>query len=98
MSLAPSRRALAALTVATTLSLSMPGIAQALPSPDREEPRGFLQQILAGPAGWVQSFLILWEANGSGLDPDGAPTNQADPTAGQADSDAGSSLDPSGRT
>lgn len=96
MSLVPSFRALAVLTLAATLSA--PAIAQPLPSPAREEPGGFLQQILAGPAGWVQSFLILWEANGSGLDPDGAPTNQDDPTAGQADSDAGSGLDPNGRT
>lgn len=98
MSLAPSRRVLAALTVAATLSLSLPGIVQALPSPDREEPRSFLQQIFDGPARWAQPLLTLWGASGSGLDPSGAPTNQDDATDGQADSDAGSSLDPSGRT
>ena len=98
MSLAPSRRVLAALTVAATLSLSLPGIAQALPSPDREEPRSFLQQILEGPTRWVQPLVSLWGAVGCELDPSGAPRIQGDPTEGQADSDAGSSLDPDGRT
>lgn len=91
MSLAPSRRVLATLTVAATLSLSLPGMAQALPSPDREEPRSFLQQISNAPAGWVQSFLTLWGASGdagSSLDPDGH----------HAAGDNGSGLDPDGRT
>lgn len=96
MSLVPSCRALAVLALAATLS--SPAIARPMPSPDREEPRSFLQQVLDGPAGWVRPLATLWGASGSGLDPSGAPTNQGDPTDGQADSDAGSSLDPSGRT
>lgn len=89
MSLVPSRRGLA-LALAATLFLSLPGLAQALPSSEREEPRSFLQQIFDGPAEWVKS---LWEAVGCQLDPNGAPTSQS-----PSDGDAGSSLDPDGRT
>lgn len=97
MSLVPSRRGLA-LVLAATLFLSLPGLAQALPSPEREEPRSFLQQIFDGPTGWVQSLVSLWGAAGCQLDPDGAPKSQGDPTDGQADTDNGSGLDPDGRT
>lgn len=101
MSLVPSCRALAALTLAATLSA--PASAQPLPSADREEPRSSLQQILDGPAGWVRTLVTLWGASGSSLDPSGASANTdggptLDPDGNHSTGDNGSGLDPDGRT
>lgn len=49
---------------------------------------GFFERTFSLFTGWPQSLFSLWEANGSGLDPDGATAND----------DSGSSLDPDGRT
>ncbi|MFP5284756.1 MAG: hypothetical protein ACLGI9_03365 [Thermoanaerobaculia bacterium] len=93
MLLSPSRRrTLAVLTVAALLALASPGAARALPVDGPGEPRGLIQQLLDGAAGWVRSFLApLWQADegdtGSGLDPDGRPTSSGD---------NGSGLDPNG--
>lgn len=93
MLLSPSRRTLAVLTVAALLALASPGTARALPVDGPGEPRGLVQQLLDGAAGWVRSLLApLWQTDegdtGSGLDPDGRPTS---------DGDTGSGLDPNGR-
>ena len=92
MPLFPSRRTLAALTVAALLALASPGIARALPVDGPGEDRDFVQQFLDGAAGWVRSFLApLWQADEGdgrgGLDPDGRPTSN---------NENGSGLDPNG--
>lgn len=105
MSFSPSRRTLAALTVAAILALTSPGIAQAMPFGDPGESRGLVQKLLDGAAGWVRTFLVpLWQANGSGLDPNGGPTPNGDNGSGldpsgrpTSSGDSGSGLDPNGR-
>ena len=88
MPLSPSRRTLAVLTVAALLALASPGVARALPLDTPRESRGFIQQLLDGAASWARTFLTpLWQATGSGLDPDGKPTSNGD---------TGSGLDPHG--
>jgi hypothetical protein len=89
MSLVPSRRTLAALIVAAILASVFPRSAQALPVLGPRAHPGLVEQALARVTEWSQAlFSVLWEATGSGLDPDGASAN----------GDNGSGLDPDGRT
>lgn len=89
MLLTRSRRTLAALAVVASLASGFPRPAQALPLSDARDHLGLLEQAFTRITEWSQSLLsVLWGANGSSLDPDGATTND----------DSGSSLDPNGRT
>lgn len=89
MSLVASRRTLAALAIAASLVSVFPRSAQALPILGPRDHPGLIEQALTRVTEWSHSlFSVLWEATGSGLDPDGATTN----------GDRGSSLDPDGRT
>jgi hypothetical protein len=94
-----SHQTLATLAVAAALTLPCPIDAQSRPASSPEASRSLIQ----GTSNWIHSLLsLLWEANGSGLDPSGVPANGdngsgLDPS-GKPDTDAGSSLDPSGRT
>jgi hypothetical protein len=62
---------------------------------------GFFERTLALFTEWPQHLLSLWEATGSGLDPDGATTSSdrgssLDPDGATTNDDRGSSLDPNG--
>jgi hypothetical protein len=100
MPLSPSRRTLAVLSVAALLALASPGVARALPLDAAGESRGFVQQLLDGAADWVRTFLApMWQANGSGLDPNGDTGSGLDPNGRPpSNGDNGSGLDPDGRT
>jgi hypothetical protein len=104
MSLVPSRRTLAALTVAATLASVFPRSAQALPVRGPRDHTGLVEQALTRITEWSQTLLsVLWGANGSSLDPDGITTSgdrgsSLDPDGATANDDNGSSLDPNGRT
>lgn len=104
MPFSPSRRTLPALIVAAILAIMSPGIARATPFGDPGEARGLVRKILDGATGWVRTFLTpVWQATGSGLDPNGGPTPNGDTGSGldpdgrpTSNSDSGSGLDPNG--
>jgi hypothetical protein len=99
MSLAPSRRTLAALIMTATLASAFPRSAQAQPIRGPRDHSGLVEHALNQIAEWSQSLLsVLWESGRGSLDPNGTTANGDSGSSLDPNGDNGSSLDPDGRT